>query len=298
MNLLLDTAKKFSKGNKLLEMTIIKELLHYDILDALNQSEITEKLVFQGGTSLRLCYNAIRYSEDLDFCLKDKKDFSKELMKAFDEIFVKTIKRKYGFEAEVTYKEKAENIDKNRNVNVQKWIAKIILNSNDRFAPKQKINIEIANVPSHDYHISLVKNRYYNFTASIPIQVESLKELLADKIIALATRGFFKARDYWDIYYLNNENVKLDRDLVKKKIDDYLIVDFDEKLHNITQSLFEENHNSFSQLFRTEMGRFLTDDDYKYAQNQDFIDSVFKAVQSIVNNYNEQSENQANKVKK
>ena len=46
---------------------IQKELLHYDILFCLDQAGLLDDLVFQGGTSLRLCYGSHRYSEDLDF---------------------------------------------------------------------------------------------------------------------------------------------------------------------------------------------------------------------------------------
>ncbi len=46
---------------------IRKELLHYDILFCLGRSGMLDNLVFQGGTSLRLCYGSRRYSEDLDF---------------------------------------------------------------------------------------------------------------------------------------------------------------------------------------------------------------------------------------
>lgn len=44
-----------------------KELLNYDILYALEQAGLLDSLVFQGGTSLRLCYGGNRFSEDLDF---------------------------------------------------------------------------------------------------------------------------------------------------------------------------------------------------------------------------------------
>ena len=46
---------------------IEKELLHYDILYALEQGGFLNQLTFQGGTSLRLCYGGNRFSEDLDF---------------------------------------------------------------------------------------------------------------------------------------------------------------------------------------------------------------------------------------
>ena len=46
---------------------IEKEILHYDILFCLDQAGLLKDLVFQGGTCLRLCYGANRFSEDLDF---------------------------------------------------------------------------------------------------------------------------------------------------------------------------------------------------------------------------------------
>jgi len=46
---------------------IEKELLHYEILDDMDRHGFLGRLVFQGGTCLRLCYGSERYSEDLDF---------------------------------------------------------------------------------------------------------------------------------------------------------------------------------------------------------------------------------------
>ena len=57
---------------------IEKELLHYDILFALEKGGLLDKLTFQGGTSLRLCYGGKRFSEDLDFA--GGKDFSSAVL--------------------------------------------------------------------------------------------------------------------------------------------------------------------------------------------------------------------------
>ncbi|EOG5620081.1 nucleotidyl transferase AbiEii/AbiGii toxin family protein, partial [Proteus mirabilis] len=57
---------------------IEKELLHYDILFALEKGGLLNKLTFQGGTSLRLCYGGNRFSEDLDFA--GGKDFSSAML--------------------------------------------------------------------------------------------------------------------------------------------------------------------------------------------------------------------------
>lgn len=44
-----------------------KELLHYRILDAMMREGFFSSLVFQGGTSLRLCHESPRYSEEIVF---------------------------------------------------------------------------------------------------------------------------------------------------------------------------------------------------------------------------------------
>lgn len=53
-------------GAKDMRPVIEKELLHYDILYALDEAWVLDNLVFQGGTSLRLCRESNRYSEYLD----------------------------------------------------------------------------------------------------------------------------------------------------------------------------------------------------------------------------------------
>ena len=46
---------------------IEKEILHHDIIDVMIKEGAMQSLTFIGGTSLRLCYNSARLSEDLDF---------------------------------------------------------------------------------------------------------------------------------------------------------------------------------------------------------------------------------------
>ncbi|SPZ03604.1 Uncharacterised protein [Proteus mirabilis] len=50
---------------------IEKELLHYDILFALEKGGLLNKLTFQGGTSLRLCYGGNRFQRRSGFCWRE-----------------------------------------------------------------------------------------------------------------------------------------------------------------------------------------------------------------------------------
>lgn len=51
--------------------SIIREYLQHKILHLVFQSPISTKLIFIGGTALRIAYNTQRFSEDLDFDNKD-----------------------------------------------------------------------------------------------------------------------------------------------------------------------------------------------------------------------------------
>ncbi|MCL6087015.1 MAG: nucleotidyl transferase AbiEii/AbiGii toxin family protein, partial [Actinobacteria bacterium] len=46
---------------------ILREYFQYKILDIIFNSTFSSKLVFMGGTALRLIYGNKRFSEDLDF---------------------------------------------------------------------------------------------------------------------------------------------------------------------------------------------------------------------------------------
>lgn len=50
---------------------IMQERFEMEVLDKLNSSKILPKLVFTGGTMLRLCHGLNRYSADLDFLSSD-----------------------------------------------------------------------------------------------------------------------------------------------------------------------------------------------------------------------------------
>jgi predicted nucleotidyltransferase component of viral defense system len=56
---------------------ILKEYLQYKILDIIYGSSFADRLVFLGGTSIRIVHQGVRFSEDLDFDNLgiDEKDF-------------------------------------------------------------------------------------------------------------------------------------------------------------------------------------------------------------------------------
>jgi len=228
---------------------VFKEHVHFFVLDYLFKKGMFSYLVFQGGTALRLAYNGLRYSEDLDFVLNKKNSG-----------FFKRISG--DIRLLPSYLDKSFSFVKKAELKVQKETAlfkRYCLVSQTDFLPvKDKTNIEIANIPSYK-HKQIILQRSDISVAPV-ISVEVPQEIFSDKIIAFGARQYLKGRDIWDIHFMAN-TMKIDLtseviDMVAKKLSDYnlsrenFIVDFDKKL-----IILEKQGNN---ILRQEMERFLS----------------------------------------
>lgn len=126
---------------------IEKELLHYDILFALNSAGLLDKLTFQGGTALRLCYGAPRFSEDLDFA--GGENFKTEDLIAMKSCLENYLSKHYGLEVSVKEPKELLEEPENRNIKVSKWQIKVVTHPEQKDIPTQKIKIEVANIPAY-----------------------------------------------------------------------------------------------------------------------------------------------------
>ena len=251
-------AEQESNGSSKRASTILKEVLHWDILAAITNSGLGKSLVFQGGTALRMCYNNPRYSEDLDFVRSGP--LKSEQFDMFVELLTKSVVDKY--QLNISVKEPHKSLDTNStdtSIAVHRWTATIEIGN--QATPNQKIHIEVADVPAHDVQQRMVKSHYdqYGFHP-ILLNVFSKDEILADKVTAVANRPYFKARDIWDIKWLNDTGASLNHNLVKVKASDYNMVDSTgninvaEKLH---QKIIELASPETQKKFVLEMSRFL-----------------------------------------
>lgn len=220
---LMDIADRLAAGQGRLRDTILKEVLHTDILMALQASGFARSLVFQGGTALRLCYGNERYSEDLDFVRNAPLEPAQ--LETFKKILEATIVEKHGLTVRIAdAKQSLDERTTEHSIIVHRWSAVIELPSPS--ARNQRINIEVADVPAYDARPRMIRSPYpqYN-TSSVMLNVSSEKEILADKVIAVAGRNYIKARDLWDIKWLRDKGVELNHDWVRRKAVDYHLID-------------------------------------------------------------------------
>jgi predicted nucleotidyltransferase component of viral defense system len=265
----LDTIKalamKFSHGAKPLYNTIIKEILHRDILWAISQSPLSKSLVFQGGTALRLCYGNNRYSEDLDFV--HNQSFTSQDFEQFKELLTTSISERYGLS--VKFKDPKVAVGEPANasgVTVRRWVAQVTIDDPQPDAKKShKIHIEVADIPAYDARPRQVANPYQALlgSPSVLLQVSSEKEILADKVIAVMGRSYLKARDIWDIKFLSDRNIPLTTLWVHKKAYDYQM-DVAGNPEAMKELLLKKAGRlalpEVANTFRDEMSRFLSQD--------------------------------------
>lgn len=218
-----------------------KELLHHEIFQALDAAGLLKHLVFQGGTSLRLCRGSDRFSEDLDFA--GGRDFKADKMQSIKECVEKHIGARFGLK--VTVKEpKALDATKPK-VSVDKWWISIETAPENPAMPRQKIKLEVANIPAYQFELVPLRHNYefLGGMKEVLVNAESVSEILADKIVAFPTSlvdnkgdplpptaAKIRHRDIWDIAWLLKKRAELDPHMVACKIQDYGIPNFPELL--------------------------------------------------------------------
>ncbi|MDR3243529.1 MAG: nucleotidyl transferase AbiEii/AbiGii toxin family protein [Elusimicrobiota bacterium] len=241
---------------------IEKEILHYDIIREMNKAGFLKNLTFIGGTCLRKCYDSQRLSEDIDFSANP--DFKEQDMNQITSLIQDSFKKKYDFNASIEPPQK-DIID------TYTWKIKIITHPQQSHLPIQKINIDICLLPSYERNPVMLKDQYGIETGAfgIILYAETLKEILTDKIIAIALRSNrVKNRDLWDIVWLHSKNIKPSNDLLEKKLADRKIELTDFK-HRYLQRIAELKDKQ--EPFISEMRRFLTPNSF----DDDFINPIW-----------------------
>jgi len=232
------------KGYAALLPVLEKELLHYEILAAMDKSRLLDGLVFQGGTSLRLCYGSERFSEDLDFA--GGANFDGSSMSSIKEVLEKAIAQRYDVvviviepklrkleqkvQAQLSPQDDEQQLlhgFEKESVSVDCWQIQVITQKERPDIPKQKIKLEIAAIPAHTRTVRALISNYealpYGYS-NILIPVEEPEEIAADKLLALSVSSYTRYRDIWDLRWLAvRPRFKKERlgSLVRRKIEDY-----------------------------------------------------------------------------
>lgn len=246
-----------------LEETIEKEILHHDIMTVLHNRGLLQQLTFIGGTSLRLCYNSSRLSEDLDFTAGI--DFKADQFNGLAEELKSHLENKYGLKVKIREPKLSKSDTSTWKITIEKY-------ANRPDLPSQKMHIDVCSLPSFDIkHRPILDHYSINSPMSgLPIPVQSMDEIMADKMVAFAFRERrIKPRDVWDIIWLKQQSIEQRPDLVMKKLK-VREKSTKEFLANINKnSEIIQNSAEIKKDFYNEMGRFLPGDVRERTLNQD-----------------------------
>lgn len=200
-----EISKYFSSKENQFPQLVLKEYLQYKILDIVFSSKYGDKLVFMGGTAIRLVYGNDRFSEDLDL---DNTGLSK---KDFDNL-VSIIQRELkadGIEVEVrnTFKDVYHCYMK---------FPRILFGNKLSPLKDEKILIRLDSFYTKEVQTvqPFALSRADIFSE---IRVYPASIILSQKIEALFKRKRSKGRDIYDIVYLFGFT-KPEYSLLKKSI--------------------------------------------------------------------------------
>lgn len=193
---------RYNAINSIEEAQAIKEIIQEVALYALWRADFFQVAAFQGGTSLRILHKLPRFSEDLDFMLKEPDpDFEwsgylEQLLACFEE---------YGLKSEALPKGKTEQRIRKAVINDNSITSQLNLSfysghANQKIKIKLEIDVEPPAGSGYDY-------TYLDFPSDHEVCHQDLGSNFALKIHALLCRGFLKGRDWYDFNWYIKQSV-------------------------------------------------------------------------------------------
>lgn len=205
------------------------------------------EIIFKGGTALYKCFGLDRFSEDLDFNVIKETNLDK-IEKGLKSFKLDYEKEEKSFERskKISFKIKGPLYNGSRNS-----LCKIELD----FSLREEVDLK---------PLTKKIGAFMEEIPSFEILVMNQKEILAEKFRTILTRK--KARDVYDIYFLFNEGIKIDFNLVNKKLKYY------SKEYNKKE--FIEKLKEKEEVWQTEMSRLIN----KFPSFKEVLKSLEKSI--------------------
>ena len=214
VKLIQDRLDSYNCKSSIEEEHAIREITQEVELAALGRTDFFKHAIFQGGTCLRILYGLNRFSEDMDFILKEtNKDFSLQphIQAISDEL------KAYGYDIEIMDRSRAD-------IAVRKVFLKddslgkvLQLQYVDKSGPPKKIRIKIevdANPPSG----SGMEIKYVDFPFVSSVVVQDKPSLFAGKIHALLCREYVKGRDWYDFLWYTSQDIGINYEFLSSAL--------------------------------------------------------------------------------
>ncbi len=199
--------EQYPESLRIFRESILKEYLQVKILGILFDGPTAGKLVFMGGTALRLIHGNLRFSEDLDF---DNFDLDATEFEAMGR-HLQTELELEGFRVEVEVRTR-------RAYHLQIRFPALLHELGMSPLPEQKIRIQIDSEAQHFSYVPdmSILNRFDVFSR---IRVVPMDLLLAQKIHAALHRKRLMGRDFFDVVFLYGQGAKPHFGYLEQRLD-------------------------------------------------------------------------------
>jgi predicted nucleotidyltransferase component of viral defense system len=234
------------------------ELLQLILLQHLCGAPESSRLIFQGGTALRWCHNSGRFSEDLDFVTAIEKATLDRMLKSIQPALEREAIAHFG-PGRLVITPRGQRDEgmiwrvafEPRNSR-EKIMVKVECESLAKGATLDTEPRVLGMQSAVSYLIARGEFRIPRPNAVMV--VETLEEILSDKVRALLERPYLKGRDIYDIWYLRQGlNAPLNQAVVERKFFSYTAV------FNARRSLqwFENADGDLKESIEKDLARFL-----------------------------------------
>ena len=174
---------------------------HILILDGLASQTpwSVEDLSFQGGTSLALVFDSPRFSEDLDFIVREDLEFSKHMQKVRRHV-------EEGLQGNFPGSSVLMKVKEGEQQNVYTFAVELPFTLGKVKVKSEFWKVKDEYLKAYDHTYRQVVRRG-NIELQIP--AASLEQIFADKMVALGARERFKWRDAFDLWFLKEAQIDI-----------------------------------------------------------------------------------------
>lgn len=195
------------------QTNILKEIVQEIILYGLSTINFFDKALFQGGTALRILYGLPRFSEDMDFIVKNPKD-------TFDwQVYMQGIENiceEYGIATNIIDKSKT-------NTSIQRLfikndsIGKVLdLSFHHQSNSNITIKLEIDVNPPLGSHS---ETKYLDFPLLHAVEAQDLSSNFSGKCHALLCRKYIKGRDWYDFLWYISKKIRPNLNILQNALE-------------------------------------------------------------------------------
>jgi predicted nucleotidyltransferase component of viral defense system len=214
IRLIQDRLNQYACKSAIEEEQALREITQEVVLAALGRTDFFAQAALQGGTCLRVFYGLNRFSEDLDFVLRDTNqafDLRPYLRSVAEELVA------YGYHLEVQDPSRVAAVVKKAFLKDDSICRVLDLSylRVDRSTRKIRVKLE---VDTHPPSGSGFEAKFLDFPFVSSVLLQDLPSLFAGKLHALLCREYVKGRDWYDFIWYTGRSTPINQALLASAI--------------------------------------------------------------------------------